>query len=189
MTTQIIRHDRGLDAKRIEKLIDMIEGKINDILYDRRDVLAQRKEELKQEFIVQNNLQPHFNAIKDIDQQIRELEKQIRHLENQKEPHKIAISKLFRGCEDTFQYQRISEGSPADEYIKSRIFQYQRISEGSPADEYIKSRILNIDEIKNELKQLKEEMEEKLWLAKDIDEARSLYYYATSRIQELTGGI
>ena len=169
MTTQIIRHDRGLDAKRIEKLIDMIEGKINDILYDRRDVLAQRKEELKQEFIVQNNLQPHFNAIKDIDQQIRELEKQIRHLENQKEPHKIAISKLFRGCEDTFQYQRISEGSPADEYIKSRI--------------------LNIDEIKNELKQLKEEMEEKLWLAKDIDEARSLYYYATSRIQELTGGI
>jgi DNA repair exonuclease SbcCD ATPase subunit len=167
MATQIIRHDRGLDSKRIEKIIEMIQGKINSIKYDSRDVLQKRKEELKQEFIAQNNLQPHYDAIEDINRQIKELQKQIDKLEKQKDPHKLAIARLMRGYEETYYYDSVEDGSPADEYIKARI--------------------PDIDGMKKQLTELSEEIEEKLWLAKDIDEARMLYDYALRQIDAIVG--
>lgn len=169
MTVNITRHDRGLDSKRIEKIIDMIEDRANDFIYDHRDTLSERKKELKKEIIEKYDLQKHYDSIESINGQVKELEKQIRQLEATKEPHQIEISKIMRGSEQTYDYSRIRDDSPADDYIKERI--------------------PNMDDVKKQLTLLKEDISEKLWLAKDIEEARDLHSYAINQIQTITKGI
>jgi signal transduction protein with GAF and PtsI domain len=166
MTTQIIRHDRGLDSKRIEKIIGMIVTKIGDIKYDRHDVMKERKSELKKEVIKLHSLQPNFDAISEINIEIEALEKQISELKSGKVPHQHAIAKIMRGYEETYNYSEIRDDSPADQYLKERL--------------------PDLDAIKAALTTLSDEMEEQLWLAKDIDEARGLYNHALSEIEKIT---
>ena len=166
----ITRHDRGLDSKRIEKIIGMITSKISDIKYDRRDVLRDRKKELREEYIKEHNLQPHFDEIKKVNDKVKELEEQIEEIRKQVDPHKAAIAELFRGDRES-------------------TYLYNEVRDKSPADEYIESKLPNISEMKEQLDKLDNEMEEQLWLAKDIDEARALYNTAIDRIEEITKGI
>lgn len=166
----ITRHDRGLDYKRIEKIISMISSRISDIKYDRRDVLRERKKDLRAEYIKDNNLQPHFDAIKVVNDQVKELEEQIKELKKQADPHKAAIAELFRGDRES-------------------TYSYSEVRDESPAGEFIASKLPNIDEMKKNLDTLSDEMEEQLWLAKDIDEAVALYNNALDRIEEITKGI
>lgn len=165
----ITRHDRGLDSKRIEKIIDMINGRIHDIKYDRQDVLKELKAKLKEEVIELHNLAPHYAAIKGIDNQIKKLEDQISRLKEEKNPHKIAIALVMRGSDNTYDHERIVEGSPADQYMKERI--------------------PDVEGIKEQLNELSKQIGEQLWLAKDIDEARGLYNYALQQIDSITKGL
>lgn len=162
---QIIRHDRGLDHSRIEKILEMITSKISDIKYDRRDVLDKRKKELKEEAIKLFNLQEHYDEIKKYDDEIEKLQEQINAIKKKKEPHKVAIAKYMRGSDDTYYYDSVRDGSPVDEYISTRI--------------------PDMNTIRKNLKELEEQVEEKLWLAKDIEEAREIYYYAMKQIDEI----
>lgn len=165
----ISRADRGLDSKRIEKIISSIDDRISDIKYDRQDVLEDRKKILKQQVITKHNLEPHYTAIDDINNEVKKLENQIRELKNKKEPHQIAIAKVMRGSES--------------------IYDYNSVKEGSPADEYMKGFLPNIKEIKENLTELSKSIEEKLWLAKDIDEARELHAYALKQIDTISQGL
>lgn len=162
----ITRHDRGLDSKRIEKIIEMITEKIHDIKYDRRDVLRERRKALKEEFINLNKLGVHFNEITKVNEKVKVLEGQIKELKKTADPHKIAIAKFLRGSDETYNYTEVRDGSPADEYINERI--------------------PDIEGMKEKLDVLKNEMEESLWLAKDIEEARALYNHAIVQIEAIT---
>ncbi|PVC74967.1 hypothetical protein C2I27_03515 [Priestia megaterium] len=166
---KIIRHDSGLDSKRIEKIIETIDDRISDIKYDRRDILSDRKKELKQEVIKAHNLQQHYDAIDKIDGEISVLKEQISTLQQEQIPHKKAIAKVLRGSDDTYNYSSVSDDSPADKYIKQHL--------------------PDIKGIKESLSKLSEEIEEKLWLAKDIDEARALHSYALEQIKTISAGI
>jgi hypothetical protein len=165
----ITRFDGNLDSKRIEKILSSITDRISDIKYDRKDVLSERKKELKKQVIAQNNLEPHYAAIQGINDEVKKLEDQIRKLKNEKEPHQIAIAKVMRGSESTYDYDRVQEGSPADDYMQQHL--------------------PNVKEIKENLSKLDDEIEEKLWLAKDIDEARELHAYALKQIEEISKGL
>lgn len=166
---KIIRHDSGLDSKRIEKIIETISDRIGDIKYDRKDILSDRKKQLKKAVIKQYNLQPHFDEIEKVDAEIDSLEEQIRALKQKQTPHKKAIAKVLRGSDDTYNYSSVSDDSPADKYIKQHL--------------------PDIKGIKENLSKLIEEIEEKLWLAKDIDEARALHSYAVEQIKTISAGI
>lgn len=166
---KIIRHDSGLDSKRIEKIIETISDRIGDIKYDRKDILSDRKKQLKKAVIKQYNLQPHYAEIEKVDAEIDSLEEQIRELKQKQTPHKKAIAKVLRGSDDTYNYSSVSDDSPADKYIKQHL--------------------PDIKGIKEKLTKLSEEIEEKLWLAKDIDEARALHSYALEQIKTISAGI
>lgn len=165
----ITRHDRGLDAKRIEKIVGMIHEKISDIKYDNRDVLRNRRKELKADFIKVSYLQPEFDAIQTIQLNIDKLEEQIKALKEQQKPHKQKIAEQMKGNNDTYSYAEVRDDSPADKYIEERL----------PDMETIKTKLTELDK----------EMEEQLWLAKDIEEARDLYNLAMSRIEEISNGL
>lgn len=166
----ITRTDTGLDSKRIEKIISNIESRIQDIKYDRNDVLRIRRKELKEEYIKAHNLQPHFDAIKEVNDEVSVLEEQIKEIKKKADPHKAAIAELFRGDRES-------------------TYSYGDVRDGSPADEYITSNLPNLKSIKNKLEELFKEIEEKLWLAKDIVEARELHAYALKQIKVLTEGL
>ncbi|MEB2277009.1 hypothetical protein LAV82_23605 [Bacillus sp. ILBB4] len=166
---KIIRHDSGLDSKRIEKIIEMISDRIGDIKYDRKDILSDRKKQLKKAVIELHNLQPHYDEIEKNNAEIKSLEEQIHALKQKQTPHKKAIAKVLRGSDDTYNYSSVSDNSPADKYIKQHL--------------------PDIKGIKESLSKLSEEIEEKLWLAKDIDEARALHSYAIEEIKTISAGI
>jgi dynactin complex subunit len=149
MGVTITRKDRGLDFRRIEKIIEMFQKKCNDEIcslerqFDK--VLKEREKEAFEHF----GLNKEVEAIKAIDEEIRALEKK-----------KRAHEKKIR------EYTQSENNSYGDYmYIRSGSIMYDYIHEGD--NDY--------EDKKSTLKQLREEISEKLWLAKDIDEAVTIY--------------
>lgn len=162
----IIRHDRGLDSKRIENIIKMITDAVNDIKYDRRDILKDKKKELKAKYIEDHDLQKEFDAIAHYDKVIEELEQKINEAKDLQRPHKLAISRHTRAEEETYMYQDVRNGSKIQAYY----------------DEHLP----NIDDIKGNLDQILAESTNELWLAEDIGQAKQIYQRAIEYINHIT---
>ncbi|MED1125176.1 hypothetical protein [Bacillus atrophaeus] len=156
MTVHINRKDRGLDFKRIEKIIEIFRDKNNKLIRslerDKNKVAKEYQEEAYGKF----GLSESFEAINAIKEKIKALRSQIDDLEDQMKPHKDRIRDYTQGSE-------------------SRWGSYDEVREGSPIYEYIHEKAGDQQEKKSALIRLDNEIEEKLWLAKDIEEAIAIY--------------
>lgn len=156
MTVNINRKDRGLDFKRIEKIIEIFRNKndkrINSLERDKSEAAESYKKEAYQEFGVNES----FEEIQGIKEKIKDLRNQISDLEEQMQPHKDRIR----------DYTQTSE---------SRYGSYDDVRKGSLIYEYIHAKVEDQQEKKTALIQLNRDIEEKLWFAKDIEEAIAIY--------------
>ncbi len=145
----ITRYDRGLDFKRIEKIASMMSNVANDsirALNNRKDeYIKNRKEVAFKELGLLN----HIEAIDNIDKKIKELEKE----------KSIHVEKIKEFTKTKNQYYN----------------DYAHVEKDSKVYEFINKESDDFDNISNSIKELKSKIENKLWLAKDIDEAIVLY--------------
>lgn len=149
METKIVRNDTGLDFSRIEKIIALLHRKIDDKIHgldkEKKLIQKQKKETMYKDLGVEE----HVKVINEIDEQIKLLQSQKREHED--------------------QVRDITQGQ------KNRYGSYDDIREGSAAYEYIHVNDDSYNQKAQELRDMRQQLEESLWLAKDINEAVNLY--------------
>lgn len=142
---KIIRNDRGLDFKRIEKLIANFHDKTNKII---RGFKNGREQAIKDR---EKGSYEHFGLSESLER-IKEIDDQIKNLKQSKEIHENKIRDFTQGSENRY-------GS------------YDNIREGSPIHKYINDVDVDFKEKETELKKLNDSIFEQLWKAKDIEAA------------------
>lgn len=152
MESKIIRHDTGLDFKRIEHIIGLFHNKvrIKRSEGDRKhhETIKQRTQEA---FV-------HF-GLAEVQQAIAQINVQMDELKNQKQQHEELIRDITQGTDKNKRYNT-----------------YDTIHEGSPMHHFIYGELEKVQSAEGRrLTELCAEIEEELWLAKDIGHAADIY--------------
>lgn len=150
METKIIRHDTGLDFKRIEHIIGLFHNKVRtkrgEGTRKQQEVLQQRKLEA---FV-------HFGLV-EAQQAISEINGQIEGLKKQKQQHEERIRDFTQGTDKRYNtYDSIHEDSLMHHFIYDDQAKLQSAQE-------------------RKLTELCSGIEEEMWLAKDIGQAVDIY--------------
>lgn len=145
----IIRNDKGLDFKRIEKFVNMISKKIRDKRNSLQSEDSAKRNELKEKAFEHFGISDEFKNIEVIESQIAELKKQ-------KEVHEENIKKFTKSEKESYGY-------------------YYEVKDGSLVHNFIEENSLNNTARKELINEVSDNAEEDLWLARDIDHAIDIY--------------
>ena len=145
----IIRNDKGLDFKRIEKFVNMISKKIRDKRNSLQSEDSAKRKELKEKAFEHFGISAEFKSIEAIESQIAELKKQ-------KEIHEENIKKFTKSEKESYGY-------------------YYEVKDGSLVHNFIEENSLNNAARKELINEVSDNAEEDLWLARDIDHAIDIY--------------
>ncbi|GMX64575.1 hypothetical protein Elgi_38440 [Paenibacillus elgii] len=140
----IIRNDRGLDFKRIEKLIEMFCNKTNKTI---REFKKEREIAVKER---EKNAYAHF-GLQEHKTEIERINSEIEALKKKREEHESRIRDYTQGT--------------------NRYNSYDRIHEGSPIHIYINDVDIDFTDKEHKLKDLNETLADQLWLSPDIEVA------------------
>lgn len=145
----IIRNDKGLDFKRIEKFVNMISNKIRSKRNKLQSEDSDRRKELKEKAFDHFGISAEFKNIEAIESQIAELKKQ-------KEVHEENIKKFTKSEKESYGY-------------------YYEVKDGSLVHKFIEENSVNNTARKELISEVYDNAEEDLWLARDIDHAIDIY--------------
>lgn len=155
----IVRNDRGLDFKRIEQIIKQFSNKVDSFINKIQKDARQKEKEREQSLYEHFGMTTEVEALKDIDSRIEELKSQRRAYESK-------IRNITQGTDEHNRYNT-----------------YDHIHEKSPAYEYIHQEEVASKATIEKLRGLIKEMSEQMWLAKDIDQAVSIYERFISELE------
>jgi hypothetical protein len=158
--TNIIRHDRGLDFRRIEQFIKMFHQKCvsKSSEIERKKTVAKntRKAEAFEHFGITGEV----DAIKAIDEQIEELKKQ-------RKVHEEKVRDFTQGQEKRYNtYDDVRENSPIQLFIDNGCEQYEAK--------------------RNAVWALYETLSNELWYAKDLEQAVEIIGKFEEKLNENT---
>lgn len=159
----IIRNDRGLDFKRIEKLISNFHKKSSSIIQ------GYRKEKERAIKAKETKAFEHF-GLTIVIEDIGKINTQIKELEEKRREHESKIRDYTQGIDKDRRYNS-----------------YDTIREGSPIHQYINDVEINYQENEVRLKQIDESLEEQLWVAPDIDIAYEIIKAHEQLRADITG--
>lgn len=168
MTVQINRKDRGLDFKRIEKIVEIFEEELSKNLRNLQKEKDESFEHLKEKSFEEFGINSDFQEIENINAQIKKLKVKIEKLEEQKEPYKKRIRDFTQGEKDRWgSYYDIRKGSPIHDYITKNMTAEN------------KSEALN---------QLKQDKQQEIWFARDIEHATDIYNGFVQQMNKILSG-
>lgn len=152
METKIIRHDTGLDFKRIEHIIGLFHNKVRikrgEGTRRQQEVIQQRTQEA---FV-------HF-GLAEVQQAIAQINVQMDELKNQKQQHEERIRDFTQGTDKNKRYNT-----------------YDTIHKDSPMHHFIYDEQEKVQSAEGRrLTELCVGIEEELWLAKNIGHATDIY--------------
>ncbi len=158
LQVKFIKRDRGTDFNKLNSISNMIDNKYRNLINSvERDKQKLTKELTKQAF--------EFFKIQEIEDKINEYTTQAKELEKKAEELRDEIKKYTK-TED------------------SRYGRYNEPSDGSKIDLYVKEQEVGGGVSFDELKTLKDAVQEKIWFATDIEEVRELYNDFDVKLQE-----
>lgn len=158
--TNIIRHDRGLDFRRIEQFIKMFHQKCIKKSSEIEKKKTATKNKNKEMAFEHFEITEEVNSIKAIDEQIEELKKQ-------RKVHEEKVRDFTQGQEKRYNsYDDIRENSPIQLFIDNGCEQYQ-----------VK---------RNEVWALHDSLSQELWFAKDLEQAIEIIRRFDAKLDEIT---
>lgn len=160
MNVKITHNDTGLDFHRIQKISDMFSKKVRTAA---KEISSKNCGSTPKEADMER-MYKHF-GLTETTENLASINKKINELETQK-------SDLEKKIRNVTQTKDCCYG------------RYDRIEEGSAADIFFHPK--NAESIKDSIERLMNDIQEPLWLAKDIDTAFIVYKDFSTRLEALS---